>query len=237
VQTPYPDLRHYTTRDYGNRVGAFRMLSVFREAGLKATFAVNAVLLDRVRPLIDAILEDGHEIAAHGHDTDSIHWGGIAPDVERRFVEATRTAFDKAGVKARAWMSPARQQSFDTPDLIREMGFDVCLDWEIDNTPVSMKTSAGALMAFPVFNELDDRLLLTVKNCDEASWRDQVLEAAATMKSEYARHGSQCLGVTMTPYIVGQPFRVHALRELVSAVASDPSIMAGGVSALCDQFI
>ena len=55
VVTPYPDLRHYTTRDYGNRVGAFRLLRAFDEAGVKATFAVNAVLLERVKPLIEAM--------------------------------------------------------------------------------------------------------------------------------------------------------------------------------------
>jgi hypothetical protein len=133
-------------------------------------------------------------------------------------------------------MSPARQQSFETPDLIRAAGFDICLDWEIDNAPVSITTSSGPLMAFPVFNELDDRLLLTVKNHDETCWRDQILEAVAMLKGEYERFGSQCLGVTMTPYIIGQPFRIHALRELLSAIASDDEIMTGGVSALSDCF-
>ena len=149
VVTPYPDLRHYTTRDYGNRVGAFRLLRAFDEAGVIVTFAVNAVLLKRAKPLIDAIVAAGHEIAAHGYDTDSIHWGEIDAATEEKYVRDTRAAFDDAGLSPRAWMSPARQQGFHTLDAIADAGFDICLDWEMDTVPVYMKTKSNLIAAFP----------------------------------------------------------------------------------------
>ena len=92
--TPYPDLRHYTTRDYGNRVGAFRLLRAFRDAGVKATFAANAALIERARPLIDALLTDGHELAAYGWDTDTIQWEGMSDEREVDAINRCRTAFD-----------------------------------------------------------------------------------------------------------------------------------------------
>ena len=64
--TPYPDLRHFTTRDYGNRVGVFRILRALKAHGIRATFALSADLLARAAPLAEAIVEDGHEIAAAG---------------------------------------------------------------------------------------------------------------------------------------------------------------------------
>lgn len=234
--TPYPDLRHYTTRDYGNRIGAFRLLKAFGDANVKATFAVNAVLLERVRPLIGAIIEGGHEIAAHGFDTDSIHWGGIDPDTEKRYVSETRAAFDKAGLSPRTWMSPARQQSFETLDLIRATGFDICLDWEMDRAPVSMKTSAGDISAFPILNELDDRFLLTTKHQPEDIWRDQIVEAASMMKTETPRYGAGAFGFTMTPYIAGLPYRMWAVRDILSALTSDQDIMLDTVSTITDAF-
>lgn len=230
MQTPYPDLRHYTTRDYGNRVGAFRLLKVFAEAGVKATFAVNAALLDPARPLIKAVREGGHEIAAHGRDTDSLHWGGIDPDTERRYVAETRAAFDKAGLAPRAWMSPARQQGFSTLDLVREAGFEVCLDWEIDTVPVAARTQAGPITLFPVLNELDDRTLLTAKNHSEAGWRDQILEAADMTASAFASRGAQTFGITLTPYVSGLPFRISAVRELLGRLVSDSRILVAPVA-------
>ena len=232
MQTPYPDLRHYTTRDYGNRVGAFRLLKAFAESGVQATFAVNAVLLDRVRPLIDVIAAAGHEFAAHGLHTDAIHWSGLPEDDERRYVEATRDAFEKAGLSPRACMSPARQQSAATPDLIRAAGFDICLDWEQDIAPTVMRTCAGDLAAFPVLNELDDRFILAQKAHSEDDWRDQIIAAASCMIDRFSVEGAGCFGFTMTPYIAGQPFRMRTVREIVSALAADPRIMTGGVGAI-----
>jgi allantoinase len=223
MQTPYPDLRHYTTRDYGNRVGAFRILDCLKQHGLKATFLINAVLLDRVRPLVDAISADGHEIAAYGWDTDTIHWSGVAEAEEAAIVAKVRATFETAGLKPRTWMSPARQQSFATPDLIRAAGFDICLDWEIDNTPVAMNTKSGALHCVPFFNELDDRKLLIDQRQSEAEWRDQILEACGLLESEYNRFGGQILSFTLTPYVAGQPFRIWGLDETLGALArKDP---------------
>ncbi len=224
MQTPYPDLRHYTTRDYGNRVGAFRILKELKAAGLKAVFPINGAIVARMAPLIEAIQADGHEIAAYGWDTDSIHWGGIDLDMERRFVAQTRTAFSAAGLAPVTWMSPARQQNFVTPDLIREAGFTVCLDWEMDQVPTAMRTDHGPLTCVPLFNELDDRKLLIDQHQTEAEWRGQMLEAGAQLKSEHARFGGQVLSFTLTPYVSGQPFRTWALREVLAALGKDTSV-------------
>ena len=99
-----------------------------------------------------------------------------------------------------------------------------------------MSTKAGPLFALPVSSELDDRLILTVKNHSEEEWRDQILEAAAQMTAEHERYGAQCLGLTLTPYIVGLPFRVQVLRETVSALTRDRRVLTAGVSAIVDSF-
>jgi hypothetical protein len=224
MQTPYPDLRHYTTRDYGLRVGAFRILKELNAAGLKATFPINAVLLERARPLVDAILDGGHEIAAYGLDTDHIHWGGLEIDVERAWIADTCEAFARAGLNPTTWMSPARQQSFNTPELLAEAGFTTCLDWEQDTVPVAMKTAAGAITAVPLSNELDDRSLLIDRRQTEDQWVTQVRDAVAYLAAEAPRAGSQSLAFTLTSYVTGQPFRIHALRELLAGLAADPAV-------------
>ncbi len=234
--TPYPDLRHYTTRDYGNRIGAFRLLKAFQKHSTKVTFAINAALLERVKPLIDAIISDGHEIAAHGWDTDSIHWGEIEPAQEKAYILKTREAFSKARLEPRTWLSPARQQSFNTPELIKDAGFDICLDWEIDSVPLAMNTNAGPLYALPLSNELDDRLLLQTKHHSEAEWVAQIIEAATMMRKEAARIGAQSLNFTMTPYIAGLPFRIWAVEDVLAALNNDNTIKLATSSDIVDSF-
>jgi peptidoglycan/xylan/chitin deacetylase (PgdA/CDA1 family) len=224
MQTPYPDLRHYTTRDYGLRVGAFRIVRELRAAGLKAVFPVNATLLPRVRPLLDAVAAEGHEIAAYGWDADCLHYGGMDGELEERRIMEVRRAFREAGLAPRTWMSPARSQSRHTLDLIKRSGFDICLDWEVDNVPVAFRTDAGPVTCLPLFNELDDRKLLIDNRQTESEWRDQILEAAAQTKAEYDRSGTQILSFTLTPYIAGQPFRIWALREVLTALGGDRAV-------------
>lgn len=236
MQTPYPDLRHYTTRDYGLRVGVFRILKELKAAGLKAVFPVNAALLDRTGPLIQAIRNDGHEIAAYGLEADAIHWGGIDPAVERQRVADVRAAFTKTGITPRSWMSPARSQGFRTPDAIRAEGFDICLDWEIDNVPVSFRTDHGALACIPLFGELDDRKLLIDQRQSEDEWRGQILEAATLLLSEHARFGAQVLSFTLTPYVTGQPFRIHAVREVLQNLGGNPDIWSATATEITEAW-
>lgn len=234
--TPYPDLRHYTTRDYGNRVGVFRILKAFREAGLTATFAVSADLLGRAWPLVDAILNDGHEIAAAGLNGDAIHHSAMSEADERALIGQARDAFTAAGLEPKAWMSPARQESFNTPDLLTEAGFTTVLDWETDQVPVFMRTRHGALAAPPVFNELDDyKLLIERKQTDEL-WARQILESVALLKAEHAARGAQVLGFTPTPFVIGQPFRIGALEGVCEKLAGDQAVWCAGASAVSEAF-
>lgn len=232
--TPYPDLRHYTTRDYGNRVGVFRILDALRDAKLKAVFPINANMLERVEPLVDRIVNDGHEIAAYGLATDKIHWGGLDPEEEKSWISQTRAAFDAFGLKPRTWMSPARQQSFQTLDLIAEAGFDVCLDWENDNVPIDMQTKHGIIRAVPLFNELDDRILLIDRRQSEDEWAAQILAARDLLVEEAPRFGGQVLSFSLTPYVSGQPFRTAPMRAVLRALGADPNIWSAGASEIAD---
>ena len=214
--TPYPDLRHFTTRDYGNRVGVFRLLKVLRDLDLKATFPISAKLLADISPLIERILSDGHEIAALGLDMDCVHWSGLDPDREADYVDQTRACFSEANLSPKTWMSPARQQSPRTLDMIAENGFSICLDWEFDCKPMPMRTRAGLVTMVPNLNELDDRKILVEKRHSETEWSEQLIEAARYSSSIANAQSPQGFAFMLTPYLSGLPFRIKAVKETLS---------------------
>ena len=217
--TPYPDLRHFSTRDYGNRVGVFRILEALETAGMKAVFPVNAQLLVRCSPLIERVQAAGHEIAAHGLSTDHIHYDGLSVAEEARYIEETLETFDKRGLAPKTWMSPARNESYRTPDLLTKFGFETCLDWEMDQVPVVMKTETGPLTCLPNHFELNDFNLLFTKRQSEDEWSEQLVESASYLRDEAIAYGSRVMSFTLTPYIAGLPFRIHALRKTLAAIA------------------
>lgn len=232
MKTPYPDLRHFTTRDYGNRVGVYRLLRALEASGLKATFAVNAEIARRYKPLIEAVRTAGHEIAAHGLSTAHIHHAGLSGAEELALIENTRKAFPEA----RTWMSPARNQSFNTLELIRRTGFDICLDWEMDQRPLPMRTKAGPVHALPLMNELADFKLLLDRSQSEDEWADQILEAARFHVEEHEQRGAQCFAFTLTPYAAGQPFRMYAVRRILEGLADIEGLKVATAAETVDAF-
>lgn len=234
--TPFPDLRHFTSRDYGNRVGVFRILEALRARGLTATFALSAALLERASPLVEAILNDGHELAAAGLHGDAIHHSGDETQAERDRIGQVRDMFEAAGLMPVTWLSPARQQSFATPDLLTEAGFTRVLDWESDSVPLNLRTAHGPLTALPLFNELEDFKLLVERKQDEAVWVRQILEAKDVLKSEHASRGAAVLGFQLTPFVAGQPFRITALEALLDGLAGDEAVWCAGADEIAGAF-
>ena len=232
MKTPYPDLRHYTTRDYGNRVGVYRLLRAFGSAGVPATFAVNADVAERYPPLIEAVRAGGHELAAHGVSTAHIHHAGLSEDEERGLIARCREILPDATT----WMSPARNESFATPHLLTEAGFTTCLDWEIDQRPTPLTTDNGLLTALPHYNELGDMKLLVDRSQSEAEWTQQILEAAAYSVSLHQSEGAAGLCFTLTPYVAGQPFRLHAVREILAGLTGMDGVQIVTAAEMTRQF-
>ncbi|WP_371398137.1 polysaccharide deacetylase family protein [Fretibacter rubidus] len=229
--TPYPDLRHFTVRDYGNRVGVFRILEALENADVKASFAVNGEVARRYPPLIDAIKNAGHEIIAHGLSTDHIHHEGLSASEEKALITETLSCFHSA---PKGWLSPARNQSSRTLGLLRGAGLDYCLDWEMDQLPVAITTDVTLI---PNSYELSDFTLLHTRRQTEESWLKQIQDAIELLVSEHTRFGGQMLGLTLTPYVIGQPFRIWALRALLAHVKDNPEVNTLTAGEINQQFV
>ena len=232
--TPYPDLRHFTVRDYGNRVGVFRILEALSDANVIATFAVNSEIAKRYPPLIDAIITAGHEIAAHGISTDHIHHEAMSNDEENNLIQNTTSCLDEL---PKGWLSPARNQSSRTLELLTKTGYQYCLDWEMDQVPVQANTPNGGITLVPNNYELSDFTLLHTRRQTERSWLKQIENSIDLLLGEHDRFGSQMLGLTLTPYVIGQPFRIWALRALLEKINSTAHVETFTASDIAAQFV
>lgn len=227
MKTPYPDLRHFTVRDYGNRIGVFRILEALGTSGLSATFAVNGEIAKRYPPLMDTIIEAGHDVTAHGLSTDHIHHEGLSSAKETQLITQTQDCF---AAPPSGWLSPARNQSSQTLSRLAKAGMKYCLDWEMDHVPITAKTDHGDITLIPNSYELSDFTLLHMRGQTEDSWLTQMKNAIDLLALEHDRFGGQMLGLTLTPYVIGQPFRIWALRALLAHIndKGDVSVLTAG---------
>ncbi len=221
MQTAYPDFRHYTARDYGNRVGVFRFLDAFKAAGVTASFATNAAIAERYPELIAAIQADGHEIIAHSTDMNGNIDGSLDETSERTLItDAIKRIAAASGTRPQGWLSIARSQSFRTADLLKEAGLTYACDWVNDELPYRF---TNGLINLPLNHELSDRTIITVQQQSADSWAQSMADAFDWLAGEAAASGGgRMLPIHITPYIMGLPYRIAALEELLTALSTRP---------------
>ena len=220
MQTAYPDYRHYTARDYGTRVGFYRLLDAFAAVGARATIAVNAAIAERYPSIIADIAAAGHEIVAHSTDMNGTIATGLAETDERALIMTSLDTLERvSGTRPKGWHSIARSQSWNTPRLLVEAGVEYMCDWVNDELPYVFATEAGSIVNVPINHELADRQIVTVQQHSAESYAEQIRDAYALLDSEVDTHGGRMLPLHLTPYVMGLPYRIGAFEALLAWLA------------------
>jgi len=221
MQTPYPDYRHYTSREYGTRVGFYRLLDALAKAGVTASVAANGAVADRHPQVIADIVAAGHEIIAHSTDMNGTIATGLDEAAERTLIRSSLDALERAsGARPRGWLSIARSQSWNTVRLLKEAGLDYCCDWVNDELPWRFE---NGLINLPLNHELSDRQIITVQQHSAESYAQQMTDAFDWLAREAKESGGgRMLPLNVTPYILGLPYRIDAFERLIADLAARP---------------
>jgi allantoinase len=234
---PYPDLRHFSLRDYGNRVGIFRFLKAFDKYGINATFAFNTQLAERAPYLLQRIVDRGDEIICHGWNMDSLHYGGMDRDEEGALIERSLDRLrELSGQSVSGWISPARNESENTPELLAANGVGYFCDWVNDDMPYRFNTDNGSLIAMPLSNELEDRFVLMNNLHSEQSWLEQVCDACDYLLQEADTQGGRILALNIHPWMLGQPHRIGKLEEALRYITGREGVWSAYGSDIADAW-
>ncbi len=211
---PQPDVLNFAWRDYGNRVGAPRMLELFDRLSLPCTALVNGFLYDEAPGLAEAFAARGDEIAGHGR-TNAERQGVLPEEDERKLIlEATEDLKRHHGKAPKGWLGPWISQSAVTPDLLQEAGYDYVLDWCHDDQPTWMTTRNGRILSVPYPQELNDIPQIVGRKREGAEFCDMIADAFDVMLSEAERR-PLVMGIALHGYIMGQPHRIKHLERVL----------------------
>jgi allantoinase len=215
-----PDVLNFSWRDYGNRVGAWRLLDVFRSYAFPASVLLNSALCDEAPELIAACVGRGDEIVGHGR-TNSERQGAISEADERTLIaEATWRLREAAGRPPAGWLGPWISESLVTPDLLAEAGYRYVLDWAMDDQPIYLRLrDGGRLLAVPYPQELNDIPAVIARQASGADFADMIVDTLDEMLRQ-AEDAPLVMGVALHAYIVGQPHRLRPLRRALQHIAA-----------------
>lgn len=217
-RSPEPDVLNFSWRDYGNRVGVWRCLALFEDLKLPVGALINTALYDYCPEVIEAFVKRGDELIGHGH-TNSDRQGDMNEDAERELLRSCRDRIRKASGKAPlGWLSPWISESFATPDLLAETGYQYTLNWCHDDQPVKFRTTKGALWSIPYPQELNDIPMIVARQMDGRDFADMIVDNFDEMLRQ-SKEQPLVMGIALHPYLVGQPYRLRHLRRALKHLA------------------
>ena len=215
--TPQPDVRNFAWRDYGLRVGIWRLFDLLDDLQLPACLLVNSAVYEYAPQIFERARERGDEIVAHGR-TNSERQGDLEEQAERALIdETTATINQHEGRPPRGWLGPWISETEHTPELLKQAGYDYVLDWPLDDQPVWLSTRAGPLLAMPYPVEINDAPAMLTRRHTAADFTTMIVDQFDEMLQLSERQPLVCSISLHTP-IVGQPFRLAQLRRALQHI-------------------
>ena len=215
---PSPDIAIYSLREYGRRIGIFRVMDVLDKHGLRATAAIDAMTAANYPFIVQQCKARGWEFAGHGHSVTQAITGRMSETEEREHVrsalDTVRAAVDEP---VDGWFSPEYAESHRTPAILAELGVRYILDWPNDEQPYPMTVPNGDLVSLPTLVELDDVYAHWHRRVTIWRWQRMVEEAFETLHVDGAKSGRLMI-LSLHPWLIGQPHRIKSLDLALGSI-------------------
>ena len=218
---PHPDVVGYAHRDYGNRVGHWRMADAMGAHGFPGSVSLSVAMCQHHPEIVADGVARGWEFFSHGiyntryaYDMDEAQ--------ERAIIEdSIRTVCDATGQTIRGWLAPALTHTENTLDLIAEYGLDYTCDLYHDDQPQRVKTKRGDLISMPYSLEVNDHYGFFVYNMSGREYADTLVRQYRRLAAEGETGGGTVMCIPLHAYLIGQPHRIGPFADALKEIATD----------------
>ena len=219
---PMPDIPNWAWHEYGNRVGFWRMLKLFDEFQIPGVLAINGCAIETYKPIAQAAHERGWEFIGHGFSQKNMQ---KVDDEALDIAKTTEAITAFTGRKPRGWLGPGLTETWHTPDLLQEAGYDYVCDWVLDDQPVMLKTrSGGTITNIPYTQECNDVAMMLIQHHKASEYRDRALDQFEQLYED-SRDGARVMALVLHPYIMGAPHRLKYFRQVLEVIRHKEGVM------------
>jgi hypothetical protein len=212
AQAPAPDQRNYAWRDYGLRVGIWRIFDLFDVLKLPACHLTNSTVFANYPQIAARMRERGDEVVGHGRTNSERQVDFKEADEAKLIQEATETIAKLGGTRPYGWMGPWISETLVTPDLLKEAGYKYVMDWPCDDQAFWMRTRSGPILHVPYPIEVNDSPVI----CNRMFTHDDFGKIMVDQFDQMLKFSEQqplIMGIALHTFVIGQPFRLLALQH------------------------
>jgi allantoinase len=204
--------RNFAWRDYGNRVGIWRLFRMLDQLKLPSSILLNSAVAELYPDIVAHIKARGDEVVGHGRTNAEVLRGMWEADEKRAIAEVTEKIAQFVGKRPTGWMGPGALESGVTPDLLKEAGYTHLLDWPLDDQPIWMKTRSGPILSVPYPIEMNDASHQVWRDHTGREFADMIVDQFDELV-EQSEEQPLVFALSLHGFIVGQPFRLRPLRQ------------------------
>ena len=220
-----PDVLNYGWRQYGLRVGVWRIMSILDSYDITATAALNADVCKYEPEVVEAAMDRDWEIMGHGV-TNSDPLGGKSTEKQVEIIEETRDRIhDFTGTPPEGWLGPALQETEETPDLLADAGFAYLCDWCSDDQPHKINVNTGDLISVPYSVEINDYDMVVHSRYTGPQIEQRIKDQFDVLYEEGEEKGNaKVMALSLHPMMMGQPHRSKYLDRALNYITDHDNV-------------
>jgi allantoinase len=230
-----PDVLNYSWRDYGNRVGVWRLMDMMDKYGIKGSATLNSEVCEHYPQIMEAGMKLGWEWLGHG-ETNSRLLANMDEAEERTVIQNVRDTIKKVTGKAPSgWLGPALTETFRTPDILAEEGFDYVADWVNDEQPYRMKVASNHLYSIPYSIEMNDITAFLGLHRSPEEFGQMIMDQFDVLYEDGATTG-RVMSICLHPFLVGHPHRSKYLDKAFKYITSREDVWIATGSEIIEHY-
>jgi peptidoglycan/xylan/chitin deacetylase (PgdA/CDA1 family) len=236
-RTPHPDILGYGTRDYGNRVGFWRMADMMDRLGIRCTVSLGVAAFEHYPAVMKACLDRGWDVMCHGIYNTQYLWD-MPEAQERAFIAECVESYSRVtgGGTMAGWLSPALSYTLNTPDLVAEAGFKYFCDVVHDEQPWPIRTRGGQTMiSLPYTVDLNDAVTNRA-GLEAPDFCRMVRESFTRLHADGATQG-RVMCIAIHPYNMAQPHRARHLEETLAWIMGHEGVWQATGAEIADWYL
>jgi peptidoglycan/xylan/chitin deacetylase (PgdA/CDA1 family) len=231
--TPSPDIPNWAWHEYGNRVGFWRLADVLDRCAIKASMAINGACIETYAQIAEAARSRGWEFVGHGFTQRNMQ----KVENERADIRKSAEVLEKlTGKRPRGWLGPGLTETWETPDILAEEGYEYLCDWVLDDQPVVLQTRRGPIVSIPYTQECNDVAMMLIQHHPAREYRDRALDQFAELYDD-ARDSARVMALVVHPYIMGVPHRLRYFREALESMRERDDVLFWTGEAILDWYL
>jgi allantoinase len=218
--SPMPDIPNWAWHEYGNRVGFWRMLKVFDDYKIPAALAINGSAIAAYPQIAEAAKARNWEFMGHGFTQRNMQKVENEQDDIRKTADVIEAA---TGKRPRGWLGPGLTESWNTPDLLKQEGYEYVCDWVLDDQPVWLKTKTTPIVNIPYTQECNDVAMMLIQHHKASEYYDRAIDQFEQIYEDSA-DSARIMALVVHPYIMGAPHRLKHFRKIFDTITQKPDV-------------